>query len=130
MQKVNPIHMGLQLDVPPEYLLSAPMMPRTVPTRLRTPLGTAILIRNSRTNPGRQDTRQFTRVTRPVFPKASRTVITEATQTPNQLVPDGDVGTAELPETPPNAIRPVEGRKRGCRETCESLFIGVLQTDD
>ena len=124
---MNPVHTGLEFDVPPKYLLNATMAPSTVSTRIGIPLSTAILIRNFSTDLGRQDPCQFTRVTRPKFPKAGRTVVVEATQAADQLVPDGDIGTAELPETPPNPVRPVEGRKRGACETRELHFIGGIR---
>ena len=122
--------MGPQFDVPPKHLLNAPMVPSTVPTCRGIPLGSAILVRNFGTDLGRQYGRQFTRVTRPGFPKARRTVVAEATQTADQFVSDGNIRTAELPETPPKAIRPVDSRKCGPRETRELSFIDVFQTDD
>ena len=122
--------MRLQFDVPPKYLLDAPMFPGTVSTRVSVPLRRAILIRNFSTDLGRQDPCQSPRITRPEFPKADRTAITETTQAANQLAPHADVRTAEPPETPPNALRPVERRKRGRREPLKLLLTGILQTDD
>ena len=62
--------------------------------------------------------------------EARRTVIAEATQTADQLVPNFDVRAVEVSQPTPDAIGPLECREGRSRETLEHRLVCVLPQDD
>ena len=62
--------------------------------------------------------------------EAPRTVIAKATQAVDHLFPNIDVRAAEMAETTPDVVGPLERWKGRPRENPELFLIGVLQRDN
>lgn len=71
----------------------------------------------------------MTRVACAMLVEARRTVIAKTAQTADHLFPNIDVWAAEIPETTPDVVCPLERWKGRPRENPELRLIGVLQCD-
>ena len=92
--------MRSQLYMPPEHLVDTAMAPSAVSSCRSKLSGSAILIRDFRPDPGRQDTRQLARIAGPKLVEASRAVVVEAAQKEDEFFSDFNIWAAEISEGP------------------------------